>query len=271
MRKQFNPILFHIIPVYRRGMTDVFDYSRQKFGAASLPSQSQRIKQNSLFIDMQNICGNCLDDLDLYYVFATDGDENYAKINWKTLGSFTLSESGTVTHTPDEGFNGNGTNGYLDTGYIASSHGVNYTQNDASAFCAILDNISENRSDFGVSSGGSDPSILLNSRNTLNQVVFRVNTATQTGGAMADSTGFYHLIRASSSNHSLYKNGSLNVSTSQGSSGVPNRTLPLLANNNNGTISSFSTKKMGCFGLGASLTGNEADLYTAWNDYFTSL
>ncbi len=255
--------------MYRPGMSKVFDVGRYK--CASLPSSGQRVKQNAFFESMENSCGDCLSDLDLFYNFATDGDSDYAKINWVNPGTFQLVEHGTVTFTSNQGFNGNGTNGYLDTTFICSTDGVNYTQDDASAFCAIVNDISENRSEFGVNGGPSEPSILLNARNNLNQVVFRVNVVTQTGGANTDSEAFYHILRASSSNHSLFKDGSLNVSTNQGSTGRPNRALPLLANNASGTISSFSTKKMGCFGLGASLSGNEASLYSSWNSYFTSL
>jgi hypothetical protein len=221
---------------------------------------------------MEDICGECLSDLDLMYVFATDGDSDFAKINWKNPGTFQLVQHGGVTFTPNEGFQGNGTTGYLDTTFICSTHAVNYTQNDASAFCATLNDVAENGTDFGVNSGPvPNTSIAFQSRNAINQLVFRVNTPTQTGGSSLSANGFWHVQRPSSTNHSCFKDGTLNVSTSAGSSGVPALSLPLLANSNIGVISTFSTRKLGCFGLGSSLAGQESDLYDVWNAYFTGL
>lgn len=254
-------------------MSKVFEYSRNNYGLASLPSVSQRLKQNSFFINLQNICGECLSELDLLYVFATDGDRDFAKINWVSPGAFTPSESGTVTFPTNGGFNGNGTNSYLNTGYTPSTHGVNYLVNDACAFCYINNDISSNaKSDFGANSGGSDPGILLNARTAVNAHQFRINEPTAINrGSGVSSIGFYQ-IQKTATVAKLFKNGA-QVGSDQTftATGVPNRFITIFANNNNGTIQSFSNRQMGIFGLGASLSGKESDLYTAWNSYFTSL
>lgn len=278
MQTRFNHnrgiFLFNILPRYRPGMSDVFDYSREKFTAASLPSEHQRRLQNTMFMAFENVCGECLSNLDLLYVFATDGDSDYAKINWVYPGSFIPTEVNTITFTSNIGFNGNASNSYINTGFIPSTHGVNYQANDASVLCYIASEISSNaKLDFGVNSGISDPSILLNSRNASNQHSFRINFASAVGsGVGKTSTGFFHL-QKTATGYKLYKNASEQI-TSIGSivaTGVPDRFIPLFANNNNGTIGSFSDRRQGLFGLGASLSGGESSLYDAWNNYFTSL
>lgn len=280
MQRQFRKtesgiFLFNIIPSYRPGMSRVFDYGR--FEAAASPSLPQRIKQNRYFIDMEDICGECLEALDLLYVFATDGDSTYAKINWKSPGSFQLSQSGTVTFTTNEGFQGNGTNGYLSTGYTPSTNGVNYTTGDASMFCGIVNDVAESRIDVGAQGPGVGSSCLIfSSRNAVtNQHHCRINNpGDEQRGSSVSSDGFYHLRRVGTGNSqsALFKNGAqVGADLVNAANGLPIVAVHLLANNNNGNATSFSTHKMSMFGLGASLSGQESALYDAWNDYFTGL
>lgn len=268
MRKQNGIYLFNIIPRYRPGMSDVFDSVK----LATLPSGAQRIKQNSFFGTLENICGECLDEVDLLYVFATDGDRNYAKINWRSPGSFTPTEVNELTFTENIGFNGNGTNSYLNTNFIPNTNAVNYTLNNACLFCYINNDISSNtKFDFGVVSAPGD--IRFISRNASNTHSFLINTINNsTVGSSVSGAGFYQIQRTGSAVSKLFKNGSqVGADITTSSVGLPSRFLPLLANNNLGTAGSFSDRQMGMFGLGSSLTGQESALYTAWNNYFTSL
>ncbi len=234
----------------------------------TLPSEEQKLLQNQFVIDLKSIGVWVM--LDILYVFATDGDENFAKINWVSPGDFIPLENGTVAFTVNEGLQGNGTNGYLNNGYIPSTHAVNYLANDASVFCWINNNVSETRFDFGVNGGISDPSTILISRTASNIYNWRINFPGQLGGASTNSIGFHH-VQKRATNARILKNGS-QVSTSNViASGVPTRFMPIFANNNNGSIGSYSSRQMSIFGLGASLDGMETVLYNAWDDYFTNL
>lgn len=254
-------------------MSRVLDYSRHKFGLASLPSSGQRTKQNTLFASLENQCGICLVDLELFYNFATDGDSDYAKINWADPGTFQLVQSGTVTKTTNSDFQGNGTDGYLDTGFIASTHATVYTQNNAIAFCAVVNDAASSGVAFGCNGGGADPSLFFQPRNASDVHQGRINALTaEARGASVSSQGFFQIQRTSSTVSKIFKNGSqVGADLTFGSIGLPNRTLTLLANNNNSTIQSFYPNKVSCFGLGASLSGKESAIYNAWNTYFTSL
>lgn len=265
--------LFNIIPIYRHGMSHVLDYSRHEYGLASLPSAGQRTKQNTLFTSLENICGICLTDLDLFYNFATDGDSDYAKINWAGPGTFQLTQNGTITFTANSDFQGNGTDGYFSNGFIANTHAVSYTQDDASAFCAVVNDAQSSGAAFGCNGGGADPSLFFQPRNTSDVHQGRINNPTaNTRGTSVSSQGFFQIQRTAAAVSKILKNGSqVGADITFGSVGLPATSLPILANNNNGNIQNFYPNKVSCFGLGASLSGQETALYNAWNTYFTSL
>jgi hypothetical protein len=83
----------------------------------NLPSVEQRFKQNQLVIDLKN--AGVWSKLDTFANFATDGDVNFALIDWKRLTQYTAVNS--PTRTINEGFNGNGTSSYVDTNFDLSN------------------------------------------------------------------------------------------------------------------------------------------------------
>jgi len=98
----------------------------------TLPSESQILLQNQLVLDLKG--DSIWSLLDVFYVYATNGDSDFAKINWKNPNANFASEVNSPTFTIDKGFNGNGSTSYLDTNFSPSTHGSNFTQNDASWF-----------------------------------------------------------------------------------------------------------------------------------------
>ena len=95
------------------------------------PSAAQQTLQNTLVEDLKT--AGVWDKLDLFYVFATDGDGDYATLNWKAPSSFQLTKTNSPTFTTNEGFAQSGT-AYLDSGYNLLTDGTNYTQDDAGVF-----------------------------------------------------------------------------------------------------------------------------------------
>ena len=89
-----------------------------------LPSASQRIIQNALVLALK--LGNIWTKLDVLYIFANDGGQNFATLNWKapTLNQATLISS--PTFTSNQGFTGNGTSSYINTSFNPSTSGVQY-------------------------------------------------------------------------------------------------------------------------------------------------
>jgi hypothetical protein len=86
----------------------------------TLPSSGQQTIQNQLVLDLKT--AGAWNGLEFFYVFATDGDRNYAKINWANPGTYNATEVSTPTFTSDVGFTGTGTTG-LDSTYVPSTYG----------------------------------------------------------------------------------------------------------------------------------------------------
>lgn len=265
--------LFNIIPRYRPGMSDVFDYSRGRFGLASLPTSGQRAKQNTLFTSFENEIGVCLADADLLYVFATNGDREYAKINWKNPGDFTPTEVNTPTFTENIGFSGNSINQYLNTLWDAATDGVNFTQDECGAFCYINNDDTDGDIAFGFRGGTTatnGSTHLVPEISGVHQ--FSISDGGASVGSSASAIGFFHIRRVASNDIRLFKNGSqVGLTETDASTVLSSRDCYILAFNNNGALTNASDAQIGVFGIGASLTGKEAALNTAWNTYFASL
>lgn len=268
--------LFNIIPSYRPGMSKVFDHGF--YDLACTPSLAQRTKQNTLYTSFEDLVGESLSDLDLLYIMATDGTNTFAKINWVDPGAFDCVEQvSAITFTENEGFTGNALSNYLTTGWTPSIDAVNFQQNDGGVLCYINNDIAGDFNKFafgalGNAANSANGRIQLAPRGGSDQHSFSVNGGSTARGSSVTSDGFYHLRRASSADHRIFKNGSqVGTTDNSASTTLSNKILVLGALNNNGTIQLFSDHQIGMFGIGASLTGQESALYTAWTTYFTSL
>jgi hypothetical protein len=237
----------------------------------TLPSCDQRIKQNQLVLDLK--AAGIWDELDLLYVFATDGDENYACINWKDPGNFTCLRVNSPAHIENIGVQGNGTTSYLNTQWVAGINAVNFQLNDGGAFCYVNNEVAAaNRFQFGADNASSDQTSF-SAKNTGSVHRYGINSSNVTVGSSVSSIGFFHIRRTASNDLRLFKDGSqVGATSTQVSTNLtPSQPMAICAFNANGGIGGHSTAQIGVFGIGASLSGMEPTLNTIWNDYFTSL
>ena len=218
------------------------------------------------------------DKLDLFYVFATDGDGDYATLNWKAPSSFQITKTNSPTFTTNEGFAQSGT-AYLDSGYDISTDGTNYTQDDAGVFGAFptlsSTSIANNRAFGG---------------DVQNYFSFRLDFDGSSGGnrAWMNSTSFETL-------QVHKKDDSIFFANRTASNAIDTRSTDLFADNTyTNTFSTSSTKapsenfiilkssggnyfettaNIGVVALGSSLTTAEMEaVEEAWyTNYFTSL
>jgi len=105
------------------------------------PSPAQQTLQNTLVTDLKT--AGVWDKLDVFYVFATDGDSNFATLNWKAPSSHQVTKVSSPTFTADSGFSGDGSTAYLDTNFSIANDATNYTQNNASAFTYFVSDLSQ--------------------------------------------------------------------------------------------------------------------------------
>lgn len=252
-------------------MSDVFDSVK----LASLPSASQRIKQNTFFSDLENICGECLDEADLLYVFATDGDRDYAKTNWKSPGDFQATEHNSPVFTINGGFTGNGTNSYLNTHWDPATNGVNFTNEVASCFVSVHTEITAGtKNAFGARDTGApfrNVNILPKRAGSTHEC--SINGATASIGAAVSSIGFFQCQSRGAIDARFFKDGVQvgGVDTEAKDAGLTSTDITILCEAFGASRTGFIDAEVGIFGVGPSFEGQESALYTAWNNYFTSL
>lgn len=234
------------------------------------PSPATQVKQNTLLVAMKN--AGIFANLNLFYCFAANDSSltNFSKLNWISPSTFELSVVSTPTYGVN-GWTGNGIDAYLNTAWDPTSNGASiYVLNSASAFCYINDNVNEAKNAFGMGNVGSSrlchfvPS-------SGGSATYSVNHTGLNTVANASSIGFYQVQRPDASNEKLWKDGAEINNTAVASNAISTQDMAILAWNANGSVTQFTTRTLGCFGIGASLAGNEAALYTAWNTYRTSL
>jgi hypothetical protein len=93
----------------------ILDYATTQ--GYTLPSESQQLLQNQLVKDLKT--GGVWSRLESFGVFATDGSQDFASIDWKRLSQYTRVN--TPGFTTNQGFIGDGTSKYINFNYIWGS------------------------------------------------------------------------------------------------------------------------------------------------------
>jgi hypothetical protein len=230
----------------------------------TLPSFGQRLLQNQLVIDLK--AAGIWNKLDSFGVFATNGSSDFALIDWKRLSLLTAVNS--PSFTTNEGFNSNGTSSYINSNYNPFIDGINYTQNSASLGVYLLSNPSGN---FVYTGGYSDPSILTVLNPNRGAPLGRINDTAAFPTTGLAATGLISQNRPNSTTRNIYGNGTLHQSGASVSTGVPNANYYILALNDNGPASLFTTEKVSMHYCASDLTPNQTDFATAMNTYINSL
>jgi hypothetical protein len=110
----------------------ILDYATTQ--GYTLPSVSQQTLQNQLVVDLKD--AGIWNKLDTFGVFATDGDSDFALIDWIRLTDYTAVNS--PTFTTNQGYKGNGVTSYIN-GNFNDTNVINYSQNSASigVYCYV--------------------------------------------------------------------------------------------------------------------------------------
>lgn len=234
------------------------------------PSDAEKLIQSNKLASMKS--EGVWDDLDLFYYFEGDGSEDFKRINWKSPGDFILTKHNTVGFNSD-GVQGNGVNGYLDTGWAPNPDAVHFTQDEGGVFLKINnDPNSGSKTAFGCRGNASNaingqllmyPKLNVSSADRHSYAVNGQGTNTGSG---VSAQGFFHIQRTASNAVKLFKDGSQVGSTDAiASTTLSTRDLVILATNYFTGLSTYSDARVGCFGIGASLTGKESALNTIFN------
>jgi hypothetical protein len=226
----------------------------------TLPSAGQQTLQNQLVLDLK--AGGIWSKLDTFAVFATNGNIDFALIDWKRLSQYTAINS--PTFTTNDGFLSNGTSSYVDTNFNPASSGVNYTLNDASIFIwnnTFLSNAFITGGELGLSN------CLRMSLASGNQ---RIN--------MGISGIFVPLVDFDSSTfkwRTLSRTSATNVVASKNTTQTTHTATSTSIENQNQLVlrsaANYAAVNVAVFGMGASLVSENTAFYNAINTYITSI
>jgi len=238
----------------------VLDYATTQ--GYTLPSSGQQTLQNQLVVDLKD--GGIWSKLDTFAVFATDGDSDFALIDWKRVTDYTAINS--PTFTTNVGFQGNGTSSYIDSNYNASTSGVNYLTGNYS-FGWYMDTIDASPSAeaaFAATIPGSNWV-----RYPLKRFYYTSGVSFQAYSNLTIGSNQMVMANASATNLTLYANGSLTDTISIGATKNPANANFLAFYQN--LAPNYSDSQLGMVYAGGNLDSQASDFYNAWNTYLTSL
>lgn len=225
----------------------------------TLPSSSQQTLQNQLVVDLK--AAGVWSKLDSFGVFATDGDSDFALIDWIRLTDYTAINS--PTFTSNQGFQGNGSSSYIDANFVASTDGVNYTLNNASFGYYMRQ--------YDTSASSGEGAIFLNGSISVSWVRYATkrfylnNGFTSYTNFTAQANQLASANRTSSTAINLYSNGVLQDSLSQTATALPNSVTSILQ-----VESTYSDAELSMVYIGGDLTSEQSDLYTAFHTNYLS-
>jgi len=234
----------------------VLDYATTQ--TYTLPSASQQALQNQLVVDLKD--AGVWSKLDTFYVFATDGDREYAAINWKDPNSFEITEVNSPTFTTDVGFTGNGSSAYLDPSYNQGTDGVNYSDPNGS-YGVWVDTASTVNSMSYVGYNVSNSTMRRGTAKLINSI-----SCDNPSPVSGDVNNTLMHININSTNAELYYNG-----TSQATKTGAFANASQITFFSEGGSSSFSNATISIGFFGGDLSSEQGDFYTAVNSYMTSI
>lgn len=256
MRKiysQKNTIDLHPIPLSKKiSLNAVLKQNEPEVktyltGLTTPLSAGQITKLNTLAKALKTGLGiSALSDVfDLLYLLAGETAESSLRNLAKNLNHAVAVNSPAFTAL--QGFKGNGTSSYLNTGYNPVVEGVRFTLNSASMGAYSRTNVSQNQVEFG---------------NQQSYVLFdysgtgwhTINSTDGAGTAITPSLGMAISVRESSTVEKKYHNGALHETYNTASAVILSDDFYIGARNTSSTASLFSTKELSFAFAGAKLT-----------------
>lgn len=219
-----------------------FLLSETKAWLAVLPSRPSQ----KTITAVNNFIRTCKADgnwtlLDRFWLYAQDKQVNvvYSIVN---PTSTPCTEVNSPTWTQYQGYTGNGTNMYLNTNYIPSTNGVQYTLNSSSCGVYSRTNSSIAAYDIGATNGTNATAMACKWSDNL--AYFSINANTSVSVGVTNSLGLFSSSRVSATSLIGYQNGSNIVSGSPASVSVPTVSCFVLARNVSGVASNFSSRQI---------------------------
>jgi hypothetical protein len=244
----------------------VLDYATTQ--GYTLPSAGQQTLQNTLVTDLKT--AGVWDKLDAFSVFATDGDANFALIDWVRLTTQTAVNA--PTFTTNQGYQGDGTSAYIDWG-ISPSTATNFQLNNCSFGYYSY---GQGATDSGLNGCRSE-----NGNNNRARCYFRhydpdfdivgPNDAAAVSSTTGSDTGLFWMGRQNSTNREGYVNGVRVINAPENSESVSISNFYTFAYNSENGAASFNSNKLSIQFTGGDLSAEASDFNTAVSTYLAAI
>jgi hypothetical protein len=227
------------------------------------PSAARRTLIQNCIVALQD--AGIWDELDVLYLFAA-ADSQAACLNWKAPASNVAVPTNTPTFTADRGYAGNGTTSYVDTTFAPATHGVNWTQNDASLWVWCLTDSQNSARDAGNMTAPLSSVVARSGSGAFNGHINQGGASTF--GAISNSLGMTGVQRRGATDLRGWRDGVQHGSTQTTvSTAVTTQSLWVCG----GNATSFNTRQESFFAAGASLTGLEATFFNIIGEYLAGV
>ena len=246
----------------------VLDYATAE--GYTLPSAPQQKLQNQLVKDLKT--AGVWSKLDSFANFATDGDSDFALIDWKRL--ITMTAANAPAFTDNQGFKGDGSSAYINTNFTPSTDGVNYALNSCSFGYYAFSVLDTGINNINIGSRTSvSPIRGLTYPRDLNETTLYINTNSTSGSTITTSSqlGIRHFSRVLSDKNEFYDDTGFVGSNTNSSNEFSQQPFYLLALNNEGTASFHTLTDMSFYFVGGDLTAEHDDFNNALKTYMGAI
>lgn len=178
-----SPNTIYITRGYVAELLTIIDFAT--VAGYTLPNELDLRKLNTLIKNLK--FDYIWDRLDLLYIFANSGDDNFRTLNYKNPSAFKGDKTPGLLYTVN-GYEGNGIDGYIKTNFSGSVNGVNYLQNDASRICYAY-KASTDSSNANLSVIDGVENLSPNRFSLANTVTHRINQENTNLAAAVDMSG----------------------------------------------------------------------------------
>jgi hypothetical protein len=260
--------------IYLASLTPSVDPDAQAFiTAAAITDPTQQAAINTLVVDLKGY--SIWTKMKALYPFV-GGTASTHKFNLKDPrdldAAFRLRFFGDVTHSSN-GVKGGGVNGYANTYLIPST---SLTNNSLNVSVYSRNAGQSNSTEIGCSTSGFLPIIGLTARNIFDNTQFDGYdfSAHRITASETDGRGLFLGSITSSTSQKLYKNGVLKTTQTAAQTQTQPTVQPIyiLARNDSGSPSGYSSRNLAFSSIGDGLTDTEAaNFYTAVQTFQTTI
>lgn len=209
--------------------------------------------------------------LDRMWIHASENQQN-ARISLVNPTSTAITEVNSPTWTANQGYTGDGSSTYLDSGFNPSLSGVNFTQNSACVGVYCRTSTQSSGIDMGHNSNAGANVSYIVTRFTDNRAYFRANVSSLgvISVASTDARGLFASVRTTSNNYAGWKNGSSVVTGTNTSGTMSNNNMFILAINGGGSPTAYSNRQISISFAGSGSV-DQNKLYTAIQTFATTI